>query len=225
MNRTKTVVAALAALVMAAFFTGCGDKNLVIEGPVLHGAKDRTKVPANLKIPNGIEEIRDNAFNRCKAVKTVTFPKTLKKIGNEAFSDCTYLESVTIPEGVTEIGESSFEYCDSLASVTILGSVTGGYRAFSSCTSLAKVTIGNGMTAIAPTMFAGSKALTSVTIPGSVTKIGNNAFNNCDSLESVTFQGTKAQWEAIEKEHYSKYDSIGTFAVQCTDGELPSQKW
>ena len=224
MNRTKTVVAALAALVMAAAFTGCGDKNLVIEGPVLRGAKDRTKVPANLKIPNGIEEIGIGAFLGCQAVKTVTFPKTLKKIGEKAFERCSYLESVTIPEGVTYIN-SSFMRCDALASVTIPSSVTEGEGAFAGCKSLAKVTIGNGMTVIASGMFISCEALTSVTIPGSVTKIGRYAFKDCDSLESVTFQGTKAQWEAIEKEHYSKYDSIGKFAVQCTDGELPSQQW
>ena len=223
MNRTKTVVAALAALVMAAAFTGCGDKNLVIEGTVLHGAKDRTKLPANLKIPNGIEDIGGRAFKECKAIRTVTFPKTLKKIGEEAFYKCDYLESVTIPEGVTSI-DFSFVDCDALTSVTILGSVTEGSGAFQSCYSLAKVTIGNGVTAIAESMFVWCKALTSVTIPSSVTKIGRYAFFHCDSLESVTFQGTKAQWEAIEKEHH--YDSgIGTFAVKCTDGELPSQAW
>ena len=223
MNRTKTVVAVLAALVMAAAFTGCGDKNLVIEGTVLHGAKDRTKLPANLKIPNGIEEISGRAFKECKAIRTVIFPKTLKKIGKEAFYECTYLESVTIPEGVTEIGDEAFAYCDSLASVTIPSSVTEGYSAFACCKSLAKVTIGNGMTVIDSGMFIDCKALTSVTIPSSVTKIGYGAFYECDSLESVTFQGTKAQWEAIEKNTGAL--DIGTFAVKCTDGELPSQTW
>ena len=224
MNRTKTVVAALAALVMAAAFTGCGNSNLVIEGTVLRGAKDRTKVPANLKIPNGIDAIGMGAFSGCSAIKTVTFPKTLKRIGTYAFSGCDYLESVTIPEGVMSI-DSSFMQCDALTSVTILGSVTEGESAFQSCKSLAKVTIGNGVTAIAQSsMFYNCKALTSVTIPSSVTKIGRSAFNDCDSLESVTFQGTKAQWEAIEKEHYYSV-GIGTFAVKCTDGELPSQKW
>ena len=222
MNRTKTVVAALAALVMAAAFMGCGNSNLVIEGTVLRGAKDRTKVPANLKIPNGIDLISEGAFSGCSAIRTVTFPKTLKKIGLYAFSGCDYLESVTIPEGVTYIN-SSFMQCDALTSVTILGSVTEKSGAFQSCKSLAKVTIGNGVTAIAESMFSNCKALTSVTIPSSVTKISRFAFNDCDSLESVTFQGTKAQWEAIEKER--SLSGIGTFAVKCTDGEIPSQKW
>ena len=199
MNRTKTVVAALAALVMAAAFTGCGDKNLVIEGTVLHGAKDRTKLPANLKIPNGIEEISERAFKECKAIRTVTFPKTLKEIGNAAFEACKYLESVTIPEGVKEIGMHAFSECDSLKSVTIE----------------------NGVKEIHGSAFYYCTSLTSVTIPSSVTLIANDAFWGCDSLESVTFQGTKAQWQAIKK----YWSGIGTFAVQCTDGEIPSQQW
>ena len=199
MNRTKTVVAALAALVMAAAFTGCGDKNLVIEGTVLHGAKDRTKLPANLKIPNGIEEISERAFKECKAIRTVTFPKTLKEIGNAAFEACKYLESVTIPEGVKEIGMHAFSECDSLKSVTIE----------------------NGVKEIHGSAFYYCTSLTSVTIPSSVTLIANEAFQGCESLESVTFHGTKAQWEAIKK----YWPDIGTFAVKCTDGELPSQTW
>ena len=204
MNRTKTVVAALAALVMAAAFTGCGDNNLVIEGTVLHGAKDRTKLPANLKIPNGIEEISERAFKECKAIRTVTFPKTLKEIGNAAFEACKYLESVTIPEGVKEISIGAFSECDSLKSVTIE----------------------NGVKEICGEAFYYCTSLTSVTIPSSVTVIGNDAFQGCESLKSVTFHGTKAQWEAIEKKHGPfGGGSIGTFAVKCTDGELPSQAW
>ena len=110
-------------------------------------------------------------------------------------------DDLVIPDGVTEIGEGAFEDCTSLTSVSIPSSVTYiGETAFRGCTSLA-----------------------SMTIPNSVTTIGDGAFYGCKSLASVTYTGTKAQWEAIEREHHWGY-GLGTFTVHCTDGELSEKE-
>ncbi|MBQ3824555.1 MAG: leucine-rich repeat protein [Spirochaetaceae bacterium] len=64
----------------------------------------------------------------------------------------------------------------------------------------------------------GCSSLSSVEIPQSVTKIGWSAFGWCDALSSVVFAGTKAEWNAVEKERYwlSEYSAIE--CVQCADG-------
>ena len=129
-----------ATLLAAGIFTSCGNSYLAVEGTVVTGVKDRTKVPADVKIPNGITEISSRAFEKCKAIKSVTFPKSLKKIGKEAFKDCDYLENVTFPESVTEIGDSAFENCTSLKSVTIPENVTALPGVFNECTGLTSVT-------------------------------------------------------------------------------------
>lgn len=41
-------------------------------------------------------------------------------------------------------------------------------------------------------------SLTSVTIPSSVTKIGDGAFDSCDSLTDVYYSGTKTKWNKIK---------------------------
>lgn len=104
--------------------------------------------------------------------------------------------SVTIPDGVTSIGWSAFSGCSGLTSVTIPDSVTsiGGW-AFSKC------------------------SLTSVTIPDSVTEIGYRAFYGCSDLTTINFQGTKAQWQAIEKGNDWDVDT-GEYTVICTDGTI-----
>ena len=100
---------------------------------------------------------------------------------------------------LTSIGDMAFGWCDSLTSVTIPNSVTRiGQSAFSS-TGLTSVTIGNGITSIGDSAFYGCKVLTSIEIPNSVTNIGANAFNFCDSLTTISFTGTIAQWNAISK--------------------------
>ena len=86
---------------------------------------------------------------------------------------------VTIPEGVTDIGSGAFRDCTSLESVKIPASVTSiGKYAFWNCTSL-----------------------TGVDIPASVTSIGGGAFYECESLETVTYNGTLAQWCAMDNDY------------------------
>ena len=48
------------------------------------------------------------------------------------------------------------------------------------------MTIGNGVTSVGDEAFNGCNGLTSVTIPDSVTSIGSSAFMNCSGLMSVT---------------------------------------
>ena len=69
--------------------TGCGEKN-------------------SITIPDGVTEIKENAFRDFTSLESVTIPSSVKKIGKHAFSGCKSLNSVTIPDGVTEIGGGAF---------------------------------------------------------------------------------------------------------------------
>ena len=92
---------------------------------------------------------------------------------------------VTIPEGVTDIGSGAFRDCTSLESVKIPASVTSiGKYAFWNCTSL-----------------------TGVDIPASVTSIGGGAFYECESLETVTYNGTLAQWCAMDNDFWLMHNA------------------
>jgi hypothetical protein len=58
-----------------------------------------------------------------------------------------------------------------------------------------------------------------VEIPDSVTSIGYYAFAYCDSLTSITFEGTVEQWKAISKGSNWKYNVPAT-KVACKDGDV-----
>lgn len=46
-------------------------------------------------------------------------------------------------------------------------------------------------------MFYGCSRLTGIEIPDSVTRIGNEAFYDCNALSDVYYKGTEEQWKAI----------------------------
>lgn len=56
-----------------------------------------------------------------------------------------------------------------------------------------------------------------VVIPSTVTSIQSRAFFGCSQLGNVVFEGTKSQWEAIEKGEEWAYGTI-IFKIQCFDG-------
>lgn len=127
----------------------------------------------------------------------ITIPDGLTSIIDSAFYRYNELTSITIPDGLTNIGESAFYQCSNLTSITIPNSVKSiGERAFKNCYSLE-----------------------SITIPNSVTSIGDWAFSYCGKLKNINFNGTKIQWNFIEKGfEWNEYTS--NFIVHCTDGDL-----
>ena len=186
--------------------------------------KDKTAIVSRIKdcinyiIPNSVTSIGDGAFYNCKSLQSITIPNSVTKIGNRAFSGCGSLQSITIPNSVTKIGDEAFSWCESLQSVTIPSSVTKiGDGAFSGCNicfficnstyfqnddvclfnkdktaivsrikDCINYIIPNSVTSIGDGAFYNCKSLQSITIPNSVTKIGNRAFSGCGSLQSIT---------------------------------------
>ena len=138
-------------------------------------------------IPDGVMQIKSEAFRDCTELKSVTIPNSVTSIGDLAFFECTNLTSITIPNSVTSIGDSAFSQCSNLASITIPNSVTSiGDSAFFKCSNLTSITIPNSVTRIGESAFSLCYNLTSITIPNSVTSIGEGAFFECSNLTSIT---------------------------------------
>ena len=154
-----------------------------------------------------------------KTDTSFTIPDSVTSIGERAFYNCKSLISVTIGNSVTSIGDWAFSGCSSLTFVVIGDSVTsiGGY-AFYGCIILTSVIIPDSVTSIGEGAFAYC-CLTSITIPDSVTSIGYGAFFFGYSLTSINYNGTVAEWDAIDKEDYWD-DATGDYTIYCTDGEI-----
>ena len=108
-----------------------------------------------------------------------------------------------------EIGDASDpHYCDNITSAVIYNSVTHiGSSAFAGCSGLTSITIPNSTDYLGDCVFYGCTGLTSITIPSSFDSewahIGNQCFDKCTSLQSITCLATtppplEINWETNE---------------------------
>ena len=124
----------------------------------------------------------------------------LESIGDYAFYKNARLSSVTLPASVKSIGNYAFYECTGLVSIGLSESLeTIGAYAFAASANTYKVPIG------------------SITIPENVTTIGARAFENCQNLTVVIFEGTAESPDLFVGTSYQRNytkDGIELFAIE-----------
>lgn len=137
------------------------------------------------------------APNREK-IKSIIIEDGITEISSSTFENCTNLETVTIADSVSYLGGYAFANCTKLTSVTLPKNLVSYTWVFVDCTSLTDVTISEDneyfktvdgvlynkkMTELY--LYPSAKAGKSFTIPATVKHIDDEAFYNCDALETV----------------------------------------
>lgn len=180
---------------------------------------------ASIVIPDSVSVIDCGAFQNCDSLTTIIIPDTVTSIGEFAFRGCSSLTNITIPYGITQIEMDVFDGCSSLTNVVIPNSVTAiANSAFTNCSNLTDIAIPQGVESLEVYTFMSCSNLRSITIPRSVTLIKSAAFRWCESLTDIYYEGTQAQWNAIEIKdhndellnadiHYNSFESKNQIAV------------
>lgn len=143
---------------------------------------DKTIITAD--IPDGIEEISENAFADCKNLVSVDFPPTLKKIGDGAFCGCTKLAQIDLSY-VRILGAYSFSECLSLKSVILgenIGYLPNGV--FSDCVKLEEISLPESITYIGCDCFKKCVSVNDFK-SDNVMEIDNGAFESCENLYGI----------------------------------------
>ena len=167
-------------------------------GTITKYAESDTVVVIPSKI-NGftVETIGHGAFER-SAVTSVTIPDSVTAIHDGAFANCSQLTNISIPNSVTSIGLSAFEHCTSLKSITLPSSLRNiSMFLFHNCSQLTTIQIPDSVLSIQDYAFGNCISLETIHIPVSVTSIGNLAFASCPSSMTVTYSGSKTQWDSM----------------------------
>jgi hypothetical protein len=137
-----------------------------------------------LSLPSGLTHIGANAFAGT-GVRELIIPQEVVEIGNGAFYCCESLTTVRLNNCSASIGDQAFEYCISLLSIDLGSGLTSiGSRSFGDCFFLSDVNLGN-VTSIGEGAFANCNSIQSIWIPDTAASLGDSAFFQCEGLESV----------------------------------------
>ena len=146
----------------------------------------------------------DHAAFHDSAVTSVTIPDSVTSISDGAFGFCSQLTNISIPNSVTYISFSAFRACTSLKSITLPSSLSSISEAlFFGCSQLTTIHIPDSVSSIHSYAFCNCGKLETIRIPVSVTSIGIYAFDGCPNSMTVTYSGSKTQWDAITKGSYN----------------------
>lgn len=118
-----------------------------------------------LTLNNNITEICDGAFLGCSFRGHLNLPKSILIIGEDAFKNNCFSGNLTIPESTVVIKAGAFAGCSRLTGIV----------------KLPEEIIG-----VSPSVFSNCRSLEGVVIPKNVESIGENAFQNCFQLNSIT---------------------------------------
>ncbi|MBQ3130329.1 MAG: leucine-rich repeat protein [Bacteroidaceae bacterium] len=191
---------------------------------------------SDFSLPTSLRRIGDYAL-RSYNLSTLLLPEGLEEIGEEAFYNNQQLTKVTLNEKLKEVGRYAFRGCSQLALVNYNAINLQATDLFSNCTSLEKVNVGakvrilpegifKGCENLAIVKFAertddtpfmlgdyvfsGCGNLTSLDLPATTTKIGGYAFSGCSRLSTLNLPSTTTE---IGEYAFSECYNIQNFIV------------
>ena len=142
----------------------------------------------SISIPATVMKIRDYAFCNCKELSSIRFEASSVPltIGFQSASDLADQVGPFYQSPLTNIYVNR-ELVPSESYADKRDQNDEGIFSTSFDDAVVTVTLGENVKTISDYMFTGVK-MQSLTIPGSVTTIGNDVFNGCDKLASITFE-------------------------------------
>ncbi len=158
-----------------------------------------------IQLPKGLTTIGQNAFYSCRSLTNIEIPEGVTSIEYGAFDGCSSLTGIQLPKGLTTIGQNTFYSCRSLTNIEIPEGVTSiEYGAFSGCSSLTGIQLPKGLTTIGQAAFYGCKSLTGIQLPKGLTAIGQSAFSGCKSLAGINVDSGNPIYASQEGILYDK---------------------
>ena len=183
------------------------DTIVTINNSVFYDCENLEKV----QIGQNVNTIESYAFFNCKNLKYINIPCTVTTLDTNCFAYCRSLSDIAIPENVSWIWDSFF-HCSNLNNI----SVDSRNKCFTSedgvlynknktsiiCYPAGKensfFVVPNTVTTITDGAFIEASNIKCLFIPKSVTMIEGYAFDYCNNLNEVYYEGTPDEWNNIK---------------------------
>nr|MBE6545096.1 leucine-rich repeat domain-containing protein [Oscillospiraceae bacterium] len=146
-----------------------------------------------------VKAIGYRAFIDNKSITKVIIPEGITQIKDEAFGRCKKLENPVLPKSLVTLGKGSFKECDAITSLRISGNIKiiNDY-AFYDCNNLKYVILGEGVETINQSAFDSCGKLTYIVLPKSLQSINARAFLECDNQKRIYYLGTPDDFYGID---------------------------
>ena len=171
------------------------------------------------------------ALHGCESLETLVLPEGIGTItATEVFADCPSLRSLTIPASLTMFYGSIFIGSgDNLTEIIISPDNSSYYTDGSSVIKKKDGTIVIGaadgsiptdtsVKSIGAYAFCGRRAITEIRIPKNINYIGVGAFELCENVTSITYEGTIAEWSEVYLGE-DWFTGADIKVVHCSDGD------
>ena len=179
---------------------------------------------ADVTLNEGLETLYDHAFYYSDMDVALVVPDSVKTIGESAFYSCDKIPSIVVGSNVESIGKNAFTRCTAATSITFRGNKLTKIEAstFNHCDALTKIVIPEGVTEIDSQAFDYCGALADVTLPSTLTDLkAASIFAHNEVLTTIKFNGTVAQWNAIQKaSNWISSTCPNVTTIVCSDGNV-----
>ena len=182
-------------------------------------------------IPDNVEAIGANAFNRQTGLTKVVISKGITTIDATAFANCYEIEEIAVDSANTTF--DSRNNCNAIINTasntlvygcknTIIPSTvtTIGEYAFKGLTTLKSITIPNGVTKICFKAFSES-GIGSITIPSGVTTIEDQAFGGCSELFYINVDSSNTVFDSRNSCNAIIETASNTLVAGCKNSTIP----
>lgn len=173
-----------------------------------YGCLNVTKIT----LPNGLLSINTHAFFFCDKVEEVSFPSTLNYVGANLFCQDVFIKNkltnlkTTAENGLYYLGNEQNPYLlllyanDNLTTANVNANCKLIYSiAFKRQSDLNNVNFGENsiLSYIGDSAFTLCIKLPLINLPKTLKIIHANAFSGCEKLSTLTFGGSRAEWDKI----------------------------
>ena len=143
-------------------------------------------------VPDGVEVIGENAFQKCQNIERFTLPESLTTIEACAFSGCSMI-SIDLPSTVNSIGWMAFEECDKLETLIVPDAVTE----------------------IPMMMLSWCDNLTYLYLPAGIKYVGLSAFSGCKKLSTIYSDIVDIASVEFEESYDGKVNAFDGIDKEC----------
>ncbi len=143
----------------------------------------------SIKLPKTATIIDQNAFLRLEKLTSVTLPEALVTIEKDAFAYDSGITEMAFPASLDSIKTYAFQSATALKTISFASGATLrfiGPSAFNYCAALESAELPSTVEVISESAFGNDTTLTSFNFPASLKEVGNNVFQSCNHLTTVS---------------------------------------